>query len=43
MGIKINNVISMTFVIGCFLAAIGSLLYFTNYNSVIPPPVPCPV
>ena len=36
MGIKINNVISMTFVIGCFLAAIGSLLYFTNYNSVIP-------
>jgi len=36
MGIKINNVISMTFVIGCFLAAIGSLLYFTNYPSVIP-------
>ena len=36
MGIKINNVISMTFAIGCFLAAIGSLLYFTNYNSVIP-------
>ena len=36
MGIKINNVISMTFVIGCFLAAICSLLYFTNYNSVIP-------
>ena len=36
MGIKINNVISMTFVIGCFLAAVGSLLYFTNYNSVIP-------
>lgn len=43
MGIKINNVISMTFVIGCFLAAIGSLLYFTNYNSSFPPPVPCPV
>lgn len=36
MGIKINRVISMTFVIGCFLAAIGSLLYFTNYSSVIP-------
>ena len=36
MGIKINNVISMTFVIGTFLAAIGSLLYFTNYQSVVP-------
>ena len=36
MGIKINNVISMTFVIGCFLAAVGSMLYFTNYPSVIP-------
>ena len=36
MGIKINTVISMTFVIGCFLAAVGSLLYFTNYQSVIP-------
>lgn len=36
MGIKINNVISFTFVIGCFLAAVGSLLYFTNYQSVIP-------
>ena len=36
MGIKINNVISMTFVIGCFLAAVGSLLYFSNYTSVIP-------
>lgn len=36
MGIKINNVISLTFVIGCFLAAIGSLLYFSNYASVIP-------
>ncbi len=36
MGIKINSVISITFVIGCFLAAIGSLLYFTNYQSVIP-------
>ena len=36
MGIKINYVISMTFVIGCGLAAVGSLLYFTNYTSVIP-------
>jgi branched-chain amino acid transport system permease protein len=36
MGIRINAVISMTFVIGCFLAAVGSLLYFTNYPSVIP-------
>ncbi len=36
MGIRINSVISATFVIGCFLAAIGSLLYFTNFPSVIP-------
>ena len=34
MGIKINAVISMTFVIGSFLAAIGAMLYFTNYPSV---------
>ena len=27
MGIKINNVISMTFVIGCALAAVGSVRY----------------
>ena len=36
MGIKINSVISFTFVIGCLLAAIGSLLYFSNYQTVIP-------
>ena len=36
MGIKINSVISLTFVIGCLLAAVGSLLYFSNYTSVIP-------
>ena len=36
MGIKINSVISMTFVIGSFLAAVGSLLYFSSYQSVIP-------
>ena len=34
MGIKINAVISVTFVIGSFLAAVGALLYFTNYPSV---------
>ena len=36
MGIKINSVISFTFVIGSALAAIGSLLYFTNYQSIVP-------
>ena len=36
MGIKINSVISFTFVIGCFLAAVGSLLYFSNYQTVRP-------
>ena len=36
MGIKINSVISMTFIIGSFLAAVGSLLYFTNYTGVVP-------
>lgn len=36
MGIKINRVISFTFVIGCFLAAVGSILYFTPRPSVYP-------
>lgn len=36
MGVKINYVISMTFVIGCSLAAIGSILYFTPRPSVYP-------
>jgi branched-chain amino acid transport system permease protein len=36
MGIQINAVISVTFVIGSFLAAVGSILYFTNYASVTP-------
>ncbi len=36
MGIKINSVISVTFVIGSFLAAVGSMLYFTNYTGVVP-------
>jgi len=35
MGININRVISITFVIGSFLAGIGSMLYFTNYTTVI--------
>ncbi|WP_308753629.1 branched-chain amino acid ABC transporter permease [uncultured Anaerotruncus sp.] len=36
MGIKINNVISVTFVIGSALAAVGSILYFTDRMSVTP-------
>lgn len=36
MGIKINNVISATFIVGSLLAAVGSLLYFTNYAGVVP-------
>lgn len=36
MGIKINSVISMTFIIGSALAAIGSVLYFTDRMSVTP-------
>jgi len=36
MGIKVNAVISMTFVIGSFLAGVGSILYFTNYGQVSP-------
>ena len=36
MGIKINRVISVTFMVGSLLAAVGSVLYFTNYPSVIP-------
>jgi branched-chain amino acid transport system permease protein len=36
MGIKVDTVISVTFIIGSFLAAVGSLLYFTNYASVVP-------
>jgi len=35
MGIKINNVISTTFIIGSFLAGVGSILFFTNYPTVI--------
>ncbi len=36
MGIKINSVISMTFVIGSALAAVGSMLYFTTYPTIVP-------
>lgn len=36
MGIKIDSVISSTFVIGSFLAVIGSMLYFSNYTGVTP-------
>ena len=35
MGIRINSVISATFIIGTFLAAVGSMLYFTNYPGVV--------
>ncbi|MCI8818869.1 MAG: branched-chain amino acid ABC transporter permease [Oscillibacter sp.] len=36
MGIRINAVISVTFVVGSFLAGVGSVLYFTNYQSIVP-------
>ena len=36
MGIKIDSVISSTFAVGSFLAAVGSILYFSNYPGVIP-------
>ena len=36
MGIKIDSVISVTFIIGSFLAAVGSLLFFTNSTGVTP-------
>ncbi len=34
MGIKINRVISITFAIGAFLAAVGSLLYFSKNTGI---------
>ena len=34
MGVKINRVISITFAIGAFLAAIGSILYFAKNTGV---------
>lgn len=36
MGIDINRVITVTFVIGCALAGVGSVLYFSNYTGVQP-------
>lgn len=36
MGIQIDRVISMTFIIGSFLAAVGSILFFSNYPGVTP-------
>ena len=36
MGININSVISFTFAIGSALAAVGSILYFTDRMSVTP-------
>ncbi len=36
MGIKINNIISFTFAIGCALAAVGSVLYFIPRPQVYP-------
>jgi len=34
MGVKINRIISMTFIIGSFLAAVGALLYFAKNTGI---------
>ena len=36
MGIRINSVISFTFIIGSALAAVASFLYFSNYTTIAP-------
>ena len=36
MGIKVDHTISMTFIIGCLLAGIGAVLYFTDRMTVYP-------
>ena len=36
MGIKVDNTISLTFIIGCLLAGIGAILYFTDRMTVYP-------
>jgi len=36
MGIKVNSVISATFIIGSGLAVVGSILYFTTYPAITP-------
>ena len=36
MGIKVNSIISTTFVIGSALAVVGSILFFTTYPGITP-------
>ena len=36
MGIKVDNTISMTFIIGCLLAGIGAILFITDRMTVYP-------
>ena len=36
MGINVNSTISFTFAVGSFLAAIGPMMYFSNYTAVTP-------
>jgi len=36
MGIKTNSIISSTFIIGSFLAGVGSILFFTQFPGVTP-------
>ncbi len=36
MGIRIDRIISVTFLIGSALAGIGSILFFTNYPAITP-------
>lgn len=36
MGIKVDHTISMTFIIGSFLAGVGAILYFTDRMTVYP-------
>ncbi|MCR5301934.1 MAG: branched-chain amino acid ABC transporter permease [Lachnospiraceae bacterium] len=36
MGVRINRVISATFIVGSALAAVGSILFFTNYPAITP-------
>ncbi|MEG1971710.1 MAG: branched-chain amino acid ABC transporter permease [Oscillospiraceae bacterium] len=36
MGIKINHIISSTFIMGSLLAGVGSVLFFTSYTGVTP-------
>ena len=36
MGINTNSVVAFTFAIGSALAAVGSMLYFTTYPTIVP-------